>query len=284
MKNHLIEKLERRLKTRLLVEGFVDDQPDLKYYAFDWDDNIVNMPTKIMLLTDTDEEIGMSTEDFAEFRPKIGVEPFEYKDETIIGYAPDAYKYFKVDGDNQFIIDSMLATTGPSWDDFIECINGGSIFAIITARGHTPSVLRSAIYNYIVTDHNGIDKDELVSNLKRYRKITNEKIGGDMELINTYLDMCKYYPVTFGEGNASSPEEGKIKALREFISYVKQMSKKIGKRAFFKNDIKNNFIPQIGFSDDDPRNIEKIKTFLDNEYPEKPVKTYLTKGGNKKEV
>ena len=40
----------------------------------------------------------------------------------------------------------------------------------------------------------------------------------------------------------------------------------------------------IGFSDDDPGNVEKIKAFLNKEYKDKPVKTYLTKGGNKKEV
>ena len=56
-----------------------------------------------------------------------------------------------------------------------------------------------------------------------------------------------------------NPEEGKIKALREFINYVKSISIKLGKKAFFKNDVKNNFVPNIGFSDDDPKNIENFK-------------------------
>ena len=98
------------------------------------------------------------------------------------------------------------------------------------------------------------------------------------------MDLCKYYPVTYGEGSASNPEEGKIKALREFISYVNEMSEKLGKKAFLKNDVKNNFVPMIGFSDDDPKNVETIKAFLEKEYEDKPVKTYLTKGGDKKEV
>ena len=63
------------------------------------------------------------------------------------------------------------------------------------------------------------------------------------------------------------------------------MSSKLNQRAFFKNDVKNNFVPMIGFSDDDPGNIDSIKDFLDKEYKdEKPVKTYLTKGGDKIEV
>ena len=36
-----------------LQEGFdPEGNPDLKYYAFDWDDNIVHMPTKIILKTE----------------------------------------------------------------------------------------------------------------------------------------------------------------------------------------------------------------------------------------
>lgn len=268
-----------------LQEGFdPEGSPDLKYYAFDWDDNIVTMPTQIIVLSYDDEEVGISTEDFAEFRTMIGNEPFEYKGKTIVGYAPDPYRNFRVTGDDQFVIDSMIATPGPSWNDFVECINGGSIFAIITARGHTPSIMRDAVYNYIVSDHNGIDKEELITNLKKYRELAAEDIGDNQTLINEYLDLCKFYPVTFGEGSASNPEEGKIKALREFINYVKEMSLKLGKKAFFKNDVKNYFVPQIGFSDDDPRNVEKIKDFLRKEYEKSPVRTYLTKAGTKKEI
>ena len=268
-----------------LMEGFdPEGNPDLKYYAFDWDDNIVTMPTQIILLTEDDEELGMSTEDFADYRGLIGKETFEYKGKMIVGYANDPYRNFGVKGDSAFIIDSMVASIGPSWDDFVECINGGSIFAIITARGHTPSVLREAIYNFIVTNHNGINKDILIENLKKYRNMTGDETKDAQIMINEYLDLCKYYPVSYGEGSASNPEEGKIKALREFIVYVKEMSEKLGKRAFLKNDVKNNFIPMIGFSDDDPSNVEKIKAFLDKEYEDKPVRTYLTKGGDKKEI
>ena len=71
--------IHRSLNNLLISEGIEEGQPDLKYYAFDWDDNIVVMPTQIILKTDEGNEIGMSTEDFAEYRQNIGVEPFEYK-------------------------------------------------------------------------------------------------------------------------------------------------------------------------------------------------------------
>ena len=278
--------LKEYIEEKELKEGFDDvGRPDLKYYAFDWDDNIMMMPTQIIVATEDGKEIGMSTEDFAEYRGMLGKEPFDYNGETIVGYAENPYRNFTTEGDSQFIVDAMIADIGPSWNDFVEAVNGGSIFSIITARGHTPSVLRDAVFNMIMTNHNGINKQELVNNLKKYRDITGENVMTDEDLIEEYLDLLRFHPVTYGEGSAANPEEGKIKALREFILYVKEMASRMDQRAFFKNDVKNIFIPMIGFSDDDPGNIESIKSFLDKEYKDdKPVKTYLTKGGEKKEV
>ena len=281
------------VKTRSLNEGFDEEgKPDTKYYAFDWDDNLLFMPTSIILLSDKDDEVPMSTEDFAEHRQQIGKEPFNYKGTAIVDFAPNPFRNFRSEGDKRFVLDSMLAQPGPSWNDFVECINGGSIFAIITARGHNPKTLKEAVYNLIMSNHLGINSKTLSRNLKRYRHL-----GGDVDVdgktistltkneLNEYLNLCRFEPVTFGDGDASNPEEGKIKAMRNFISYCKEMAQEIGEKAFFKNDIVNNEIePIIGFSDDDERNIEKMKGFLEKEYEKNPVKTYLTKGGNKKEV
>ena len=285
--------LFNEIKKRRLLEGFDDEgKPDTKYYAFDWDDNICFMPTQIIVLTENEDEVGMSTEDFADHRHQIGVEPFNYKGTTVVGYANNPFRNFRVEGDKKFIIDSMIASPGPSWNDFVECINGGSIFAIITARGHNPEVLKESTYNYIISNHNGINSKTLVENLKKYRSLADNSISesfdlkvNDKEIIIEYLGMCRFYPVSFGEGSAANPEEGKIKAMREFITYCRDLAKEIGEKAFFKNDMINNeIIPIIGFSDDDPKNIEKMNEFLYSEYEKNPVRTYLTKGGEKKEV
>jgi hypothetical protein len=289
IKKHIYSYLNKRK----LNEGFDEEgNPDTKYYAFDWDDNIVFMPTQIMVMTENEEEVGMSTEDFAEHRHELGVDPFNYKGTTVVGYAPNPFRNFRLEGDKRFIIDSMVASPGPSWNDFVECINGGSIFAIITARGHNPETLKEATYNYIVSSHNGINKNTLVENLKKYRNFSaDEKLEEgfdlnftDKDLIDEYLDLCRFHPVTFGEGSAANPEEGKIKAMRSFITYCKELAKEIGEKAFFKNDVTNQeTVPSIGFSDDDLKNVEKMKEFLSSEYEENPVKTYLTKGNIKKE-
>ena len=268
---------------RRLREGFDEEgTPDMKYYSFDWDDNIAIMPTKIMLKDDEGGTVGMSTEDFAEYRTEIGKEPFEYEGHTIVGFDDDAFRYFRTEGDKQFIVDSMTAKPGPAWNDFVEAINGGSIFSIVTARGHNPNTLKEACYNYIVSNHNGISSNELVKNLQKYRDLADEKDISKKDMIREYLDMCKFYPVSFGEGSATNPEEGKIIALKEFVQYVKDLSQRIQKKAFLKNNISNNFVlPKIGFSDDDPRNVEKVTSHFENE-PDNILKVYSTAGGVKK--
>ena len=264
---------------RHLLEGFDDvGTPDLKYYAFDWDDNIMYMPTKIVLKDENGDEVGMSTEDFAEHRHEIGKTPFNYKGKTIVGYADDPFRNFRTAGDKQFKVDAMRAKTGPAWSDFVEAINNGSIFSIITARGHNPQTLKDAVYNLIVSDHNGINKDLLIKNLRKYRDIVGMEDKSDMELIKEYLDMNRYYPVTFGQGSAANPEELKVLAMKEFLAYVKAQAKELGKKLYIKDDISNKFIPSIGFSDDDIRNVEVMSKHFEDE---PALKTYSTAGGIK---
>jgi len=270
------------------TEGFKGEgSPDLKYYAFDWDDNIVHMPTKIIVKDEDGEEVGMSTDDFAEHRHHIGKEPFEYKGQKIVGFGENPFRNFRTEGDKDFLVDAMRARTGPAFDDFREAINNGSIFSIITARGHNPNTLKEAVYNYIIEGFNGIDKEELLKNLKKYRSFAGEEEMSDDELIRSYLELNKYHPVSFGdETGAANPEEAKVRAMEDFVSYIKGMAAVLNKRAYLKNDIGNKFIPAeptIGFSDDDPRNIEVMQKHFKNK-PNNIVKTYSTAGGTKKEV
>ena len=87
--------------------------------------------------------------------------------------------------------------------------------------------------------------------------------------------------MTFGEGSAANPEELKVKAAKEFQDYVKSISQKIGGSPYFKDDISNRFVPKIGFSDDDLRNLEKLDTELTKD-PENIYQLYSTHGGEKK--
>jgi hypothetical protein len=268
-------------------EGFDESgTPDMKYYAFDWDDNVVHMPTKIILKTEDGDEVGMSTDDFAEYRHIIGKEPFNYKGDVIVGYTEEPFKNFQTPGDKNFLIDAMRADLGPAFNDFREAINNGSIFSIITARGHNPNTLKQAVYNYIIDGFHGIDKNELVKNLRKYRDIAGEEDMTDDELIKTYLDMNRFHPVSYNDPEgAANPEEAKVRALDNFVDYVKKMVLKLNKKGTIKKDIGNKFIPAkptIGFSDDDIRNVEVMKKHFKDK-PDNIVKIYSTAGGIKKE-
>jgi hypothetical protein len=270
---------------KLISEKITELGPDLKYYAFDWDDNIVHMPTKIVLEDDDGDEVMMTTSDFADYRSQIGKSPFNYKGSKVVGFAEDPFRFFGVEGDNQFLEDSLVAKPGPAWDDFREAINNGSIFAIITARGHNPNTIKEGIYNLIQNNYKGINRDELLKNLKKYRDFVGEEDMTDEELIRSYLELNRYNPVSFGnETSATSPEELKVKAMEDFVRYVKSMAALLQKKAYLKRDIANKFIPKeptIGFSDDDERNVEAMKKHFKG--IKEPIKTYTTKGGTKKE-
>lgn len=256
-------------------------KPDEKYYAFDWDDNIVTMPTKIILKDEKGNEVGMSTDEFSDYRDLIDKEPFEFKGHKIVGLSNNPFRYFRKEGEKQFIVDAITAKPGPAWPDFVEAINNGSIFAIVTARGHKPSVLKEACYNYIVLNYNGIDSNQLIKNLEKYRDFNDQSKQSKRESIRYYLDLCRFYPVTYGEGTALNPEEGKIKALDNFKDYVKKISAKLQNKSFLNNKVNNYFIPTIGFSDDDIKNVDRVKKHFEKQ-PDNMIKTYSTKGGVKK--
>ena len=265
---------------REIISEIINDQmkPTMKYYAFDWDDNLMYMPTKIYLKDEDGKVVGMSTEDFAEYRTEVGKEPFEYEGHTIVGFDDNPFRDFNVLGDKGFLRDAMKAPTGPAWNDFVEAVNNGSIFSIITARGHTPSILKNAVYNLIKKNKHGLSEKELVKNLRKYRELADEEDLSDDELVRAYLDMNKYHPVSFGEGSATNPEEAKVKAMREFMSYVQSMSRDLQEKAFMKNKISNYFVPYVGFSDDDLRNVQAMKKHFDDE---SGLEIYHTGGGKK---
>jgi hypothetical protein len=263
-----------------IISEIIHDQmkPTMKYYAFDWDDNLMYMPTKIYTKDDKGKVVGMSTEDFAEYRTEIGKEPFEYEGHTIVGFDENPFRDFNVPGDNQFLKDAMKAPTGPAWDDFVEAVNNGSVFSIITARGHTPTVLKNAVYNLIKKNKHGISEKELVKNLKKYRELADEEDLSDDELVRSYLDMNRYHPVSFGQGSAANPEQLKVDAMKEFMTYVQNLSRQLQEKAFMKNKISNYFVPYIGFSDDDLRNVQAMKKHFDDE---SGLEIYHTGGGKK---
>ncbi len=129
-------------------------------YSFDIDDNILNMPTKIMLFNKkTGKEVGISTATFAEVRSSVGTSG-EYKDYELredqktgsLRYFGDEYKK----GQNNFLKDLKTvvehsedcAWQGPAWAAFVKAMafeNTARTSSFITARRHSPQTIFEAL-------------------------------------------------------------------------------------------------------------------------------------------
>ena len=243
----------RRFLSEAEVEEGIDpntNQHDGRYYAFDWDDNLLFMPTKIYL-TKGGKKVGIGTEEFAHIRTKIGKEG-EYKDYS---FSPDSFRDFRVEGNRQFLKDvSAGPRVAKAWPDFVEAINTASVFAIITARGHSPKTLKKAVKILIDMNYEGIDKDKIENSLTHYAKLKGKDKANT---IDKYLNMCRFYPVSYGvTDGAANPEQLKVSAMNNFRNYVNDLNQKLG----------INAAPtvKLGFSDDDRKNFELMRsTFPD---------------------
>jgi hypothetical protein len=249
----------------------------LKYMAFDWDDNILFMPTKIHMQKEVDGEwidTDVSTSQFAEVRNADG---WRIKDND-----PDvAFSEFRDEGPrggDAFLEDAKKSLSdkkfGPSWDQFLKCLVRGNIFAIITARGHEPDTIRNAvefiIENYLDEDQ----KNEMAANLSAYHNLFYEtdhmKDFSFEYLIDYYLSHCEFIGVssdTFikksgGEATASDPEKGKQIAMELFVDKIHLWGKKVDRKVM------------VGFSDDDKSNVDHINKFFRNELSLKYLMDY----------
>jgi len=238
------------MKFKLLLEEQMQLDESYRYYSFDWDDNVMTLPTKIRMLKNG-KPFGVSSEEFAHKRLLVG------KGKDINGdvweLPEDAFKDFRPEGDAQFIKDTENPVKyGPIWKDFVECVNQGRIFSVITARGHTPSVMKDAVKHMINRNQNGIYKNACIAGINEWRDKANmPSLKGDAA-IDFYLnELCKFYPVSFPGlfgADASDPSKAKTQAMDQFAAHVKQKAKDAG--------YKRGKEISMGFSDDDSRNVE----------------------------
>lgn len=251
---------------------------ELHYYAFDWDDNILHMSTLIHMDKkegDSWVPVDVSTADFAKVRN-------DKENYRMRNNNPDeAYSEFRdfgPRGPKAFLEDTKSALSkndlGPAWKSFIQCLSEGALFAIITARGHEPDSIRESV-EYII-DNNLSDDEKflLYSNCLKHAYIFKGDKEVDFDripkgqlsktpLVKTYLDSCYYWGVSsntfrkeflekyWAEGNASNPEKAKEMALDFFIKKCHELGDKVNAKSV-----------SLGFSDDDPGNVEHVRKFF----------------------
>jgi hypothetical protein len=231
---------------------------ELKYSIFDWDDNILHMPTKIYFIHNG-EKVGVSTDEYIRLKEtNWGNGEYEFFDGSF-----DEFRDFGPRGDRAFLLDTIIAIKnrdfGPSWYDFINTLVSGELFGIVTTRGHEPNSIRMTvewiIFNYLNDDQ----QDKMIKNLIIYKKEFREETDFDF-LVSEYLNHCFFIGIMsdyaanlFGEDIKNNIAVGKKKAVKYIMDKFAEYGNKIQSKV------------KIGFSDDDKQfyNIVK-KLFIRN--------------------
>lgn len=254
---------------------------DFKYYIFDWDDNILHMPTRILMEKKGDDGVWRETEVSTSAFAIIRSDSEHYRPPRNGGWN-EAFKNFSDDsGPNRFIEDTVTALErvehgekpGPSFQTLKKTLREGRLFAIVTARGHAPETVEKAVRVFIKYALTESEREEMMSNLRGYRKWLDkvETFGTDAEELDYYLGMCRYAAVTndvflrrmrsdpiYGEKlasatNASRPELAKEFAIRDFVESIFHMLQRTGG---FSRSV------AIGFSDDDKGNVRSVSNYI----------------------
>jgi hypothetical protein len=247
----------------------------LKYYMFDWDDNILHMPTRIHLEKKTRGRwvpYDVSTAAFARIRRTMtNCRPLgddwdrAFSDFYDVGRrGADAFL-----DDTRRALEPVVRRRGrgaPSFEKFRRALVEGRLFAIITARSHGGAAIRKGVEYFIRRVLTPAEKKRMLQNLRGYIAYFEGDPArmSDAAVLRQYLDLCRYRGVTSPEfqqlmgrrvGGSESPEEAKQFAIREFVHHAIGLIK--GRR--------RHEPISIGFSDDDRKNVEAVESFIRKE-------------------
>jgi hypothetical protein len=264
---------------------------DLKYYIFDWDDNILHMPTHIHLerrnANGEWEPHSVSTAVFSVIRTdQDNIRPPQASWE-------EAFRDFRdinVDNENILLRDTRTAIdrvvtqgekAGPCFEIFRQALIEGRLFAIVTARGHSPAIIRQAVEYFIETVLTPSEKQEMLRNLRGYIACFDyeQQPDSDDDVLKYYLTHNKYHGVMsphfrsmMGQKTGASPntEEGKQFAIKDFVEHVIKIANATGLQKPI----------SVGFSDDDEGNVQAVEAYvseaLAKEFPGVKFVVYYT--------
>lgn len=245
---------------------------------FDWDDNILHMPSLIRAYDKQKKSVWLSSEQFA----KIRNTEHEYE------FVDDSFDMFGDTDPNNFSIDIERAMTfktyGPSFYKFIEMVKHADIIAIVTARGHESETLKNGCKQLINSVFTEDDKTAWHANIIEMLK----KLGMDPEVIlkttnkslfDIYWDFGFYFSV--------GAKKNEIYNALHKVEDLKQEKIKYIVRQFHDICEDSDLSVSIGFSDDDKSNLMKINDLfkeLINIYPDTKFRLYDTSDRNYKKI
>ncbi len=251
---------------------------DLKYYIFDWDDNILRMPTFIHLQRRTpdggwrDHLVSTSLfsvvrNDTENYRPPDGDWEKAFVEFRDFGNVSES-KFLKDASEAIDRLQSGLEKPPPSFNTFKKSLIEGRIFAIVTARGHRPETLREGVRMFIDKVLTPLEKREMILNLRGYTVLFDGKDVNDgrtdEDVFEKYLDLNRYHAVANPDfmkyvkvtGAASAgPQNSEIRkqfAIVDFLDHIFGILERVGASRPV----------SVGFSDDDPGNVRSVMDFI----------------------
>jgi hypothetical protein len=234
-----------------------------KSYNFDWDDNILFMPTKIVIFhKETKQPLDVSTEEFGQSRTKIGIEG-KYKDyfigndQVLPNGMPNPHFSFINFRDKEYgvtndflpqVKESLKNGTscfGPSFQSFCKALDNeftAKRTTIITARGHHPNSLHEAL-----------------AHLKELGYLKHLPPVENMHPVSS-----KKY-----DASAAHPSQKKLEILLNEFDEVEKAAKE------------SNIPHFTGFSDDDLATYQNVKKVIEEEvkkgrWPNSQIVLYYT--------
>ena len=250
---------------------------DLRYFVFDWDDNILHMPTNIHLerLTDDGDWVPYAVSTSLYSLIRNDTEHYRPPSEGGWEAAFRDFRDIEIEEENVFLRDtreaidrvvSGEAPRAPSFDTLKTVLTEGRLFAIVTARGHDPEVLKAGVRYFIERTFSPQEKRTMLRNLRGYLEWLQpgHDRHSDDEVLEYYLGLNKYhgcmsprFRALLREHNyeAAGTEEGKQFAIRDFVCHVIGILREHGVDKPI----------SIGFSDDDEGNAHAVETYIEQE-------------------
>ena len=264
-----------------LIEDNDTETNVLRGYSFDWDDNILYMPTVIKMLKYDDNEwkpVDVSTHTFSQVR----------NDKN---YKLDDDAFYNFREEKEFIKDLKKAleneSFAPSFNKFKEALMYANPISIITARGHQPITLRKGMDLIVARTFNENELSTMLSTIQE--NFPETKYMTPDKTLEVYLDSIDYHTVSseyfanrFGTDftSAINPEENKKIAFRDYVTKVIKGAEQMVGTNYNKLS--------IGFSDDDLGNINAMVDFIKNElqeeFPDTKFIIYDTSQGTKEKI
>lgn len=253
---------------------------DYKFYIFDWDDNILHMPTRIHL-----EKLQPD----GSWKPhSVSTSVFSIVRQDKQHYRPlngdweSAYQEFQDDCSEDARVGCFMRDTKeairrvldgeeppcPSFTTFRKTLREGRLFAIVTARGHASSTLRRGVEYFIRHVLTPAERETMMTNLRGYRYCFDgvRTFGTDEQELDFYLNLNRYHAVTSPDFKnwmdkkvcgTPTPESRKQFAIRDFVEHIF--------RVLERTPVGATWHPiSVGFSDDDPANVKAVQKYIED--------------------